>query len=238
MKKIFFVLVVGILFFITACNDEDGYSLNTQWIGFGILQENGSPRIVMDNGDLLIPVSYAHNHLDLDQIITDNHEKLEDGERVLVNYTVLDDEQNNDGEITLYYVKINSIRKILLKDIMDITTENADSVGNDPIIVKDVWMSSGMLNFKIKYWGFDQMHYINLVKDPGIPTEDKQPIALELRHNANGDSENIPYVAYVSFKLGEIEISGLDSVEFVVTATDYDGEGFEYEGVYSYGEDN
>ena len=40
-----------------------------------------------------------------------------------------------------------------MKQIMDITPENKDSIGNDPIIVKDVWIANDMLNFKIRYWG-------------------------------------------------------------------------------------
>jgi hypothetical protein len=80
------------------------------------------------------------------------------------------------------------------------------------------------------------VHYINLVKEPGELTSADQPIELELRHNDNGDVEDIPYAAYVSFRLNELQIAGLDSVEFRVTSTDYDGELFEYEGVYHFGE--
>jgi hypothetical protein len=129
---------------------------------------------------------------------------------------------------------VNSVKKVLLKGILDITEENRDSIGNDPIIVKDVWMSDSLLNFEIKYWGRYEVHYINLVKEPGELTGADQPIELELRHNDNGDVEDIPYAAYVSFHLNELKIAGLDSVEFRVTSTDYDGKEFEYEGVYHY----
>jgi hypothetical protein len=240
MKKIVFGVLIGVLIILSSCSDNDGYSLDYQWIGFGVLEDvDGSDKkIIMDNGDLLIPVAYAHNHGNLDQIYNDHHEKIENGERVFINYTIIGDEQDDSGEIELYYVRINSIRDILTKDVLDITPENEDSIGGDPIIVEKVWMSDDFLNFKVKYRGYRQTHFINLVKQPGDLMPEDQPFALELRHNANDDDEEINYVAYVSFRLGEIEITGLDSVEFVVTATDYDGDMFNYEGVYSYGENN
>lgn len=240
MKKIVFGILVGFLFVFAGCSDDDdAYSLGKFWIGFGMIEEtSGSYKIIMDNDDVLIPVAYEHMHIDLEQIFYDDHQQAHDGERVLVNYTILDDKTDSEGEITAYYVKINSIKNVLMKDIMDITPDNADSIGNDPVIVDEVWLTDSLLNFRIKYWGRNEIHFINLVKQPGELTEDDQPIGLELRHNSNNDTEDIPFAAYVSFKLNEIEIAGLDSVGFIVTATDYDGAEFTYEGVYGYGEFN
>ena len=118
---------------------------------------------------------------------------------------------------------------------MDITPENEDSLGNDPVIVKDVWLANNMLNFKISYWGNYQMHYLNLVKQPGNLTSENQPFQLELKHNSNDDQESILYSAYVSFLLDSLKVNGLDSVEFKVTCHDYDGDPFVYEGAYVYG---
>ncbi len=237
MKKYVYGILLGLMISMTGClEDEDSYSLDKMWVGFGIMQEvNQEPlefRIVMDNNDVLVPVAsnypwYYHNP---------GHNRLNNGDRVLVNYTILGDDATGTDEATEYYVKINSVKKILKKGILDITEENQDSIGNDPIIVKDVWMTDSLLNFEIKYWGSYKKHFINLVKQPGELTAADQPIELELRHNANGDTEDIPYAAFVSFKLDSISISGLDSVQFRVTSTDYDGKSFDYEGTYNYGQ--
>ena len=112
------------------------------------------------------------------------------------------------------------------------------ALGNDPIIVDDYWMSDSLLNFKLKYWGSNQIHFLNLVKQPGDVLEENQPIELELRHNANDDDEAIPYTAFVSFSLNALRIEGLDSVSFVVTSTDYDGGEFLEEGVFNYSDLN
>ncbi len=64
------------------------------------------------------------------------------------------------------------------------------------------------------------------------------PIELELRHNANGDQRDIPFASFVSFRLNEIQIQGLDSVQYKVVSKDYEGKPFEYKGVYHYNKNN
>ncbi len=228
MKKIIFGFLVGFLFVLAGCNDDDGYSLNDMWVGFGIYQgDEDSSKIIMDNGDVLYPIASAYPPGWADY--------LENGARIMVNYTILDDNTDDDGNVVSYYVKVNSFKDILMKGIMDITPENEDSIGNDPIIVEDYWMTDSLLNFKLKYWGYNEVHFLNLVKEPSkIMAPGIQPYELELRHNANGDDEAIPYTAYVSFSLNGLRIDGVDSVTFVVTATDYDGIEFSEEFVFNY----
>lgn len=232
MKKIVLGILVGVLFVFAGCSDDDGYSLNDMWIGFGVLQKSDaaspseSPKIIMDNKDVLAPIAsnYPPGWLD----------KLDDGERLLVNYTILDEELDDAGEVTLYYVKVNQIDDVLMKGIMDITPEDEDSIGNDAIIVEDFWMTDSLLNFKLKYWGYNTIHFLNLVKQPGEILEENQPIELELRHNANEDDESIPFTAFVSFSLNGLRIEGSDSIEFMFTSTDYDGVEHTEEGIFNY----
>lgn len=234
MKKVFWVTLTLVIFIVTSCEDDDNYSLDNQWIGFGILEDAESNKIRMDNGDVLLPVAYAY----APGYLGDSRDGFQNGDRVLVNFTILEDKTDEQTDTKVYLVKINSAREILMKGILDLTTENQDSIGNDPVIVQDVWMAQGLLNFKFKYWGHYAVHYINLVKQPGSLRPDDQPIELELRHNRNGDDEAVPFTSFVSFKLDSIEIPGLDSVRFVVNAVDYDGQTFNFEGVHRYGENN
>ena len=131
-------------------------------------------------------------------------------------------------------MKVNDIEDILMKGIMDITAENADSIGNDPIIVEDYWMTDSLLSFKLKYWGLHKIHYLNLVKEPGEITAEDQPIQLELRHNANDDEASVLYTAFVSFSLNSLRVNELDSIQFQVTSTDYDGSSETIDGVFNY----
>jgi hypothetical protein len=228
MKKIVFGIIVGFLFVFTGCLDDDSYSLGDMWVGFGIFQadESDSYQIVMDNDDILIPVASNYSQ--------GWEENFDNGERIMLNYTILDENLDSSGEIESYYVKVNSIDDVLMKGVMDVTLENEDSIGFDPIIVNDYWMTDSLLTFKLRYWGYNQIHFLNLVKQPGDLSAENQPIELELRHNANEDDEAIPYTAFVSFSLNELRIEGLDSVQFVVTSTDYDGDEFSEEGIFNY----
>jgi len=238
MKKIVFGILIGFLFVFAGCNDDDDYySLGDVWIGLGIVDSTQSPSITMDDGTMLVPVAYNqypwHYH---DQ--SGETKKIEAGDRVLVNFTVLDDETNDEGKVVKYYVKINSLREVLMKGILDITPENEDSIGNNPIVVQDHWITNNLLNLELKYWGRNEIHFINMVKQPGVLTAGNQPFELELRHNDNDDDESIPYVALVSFKLDSLQVAGLDSVSFKVKSTDYDGKVNEFSGVYKYGGSN
>ncbi|MFW6310052.1 MAG: NigD-like protein [Prolixibacteraceae bacterium] len=240
MKKYFFgILLLGLTVILTGClEDEDSYSLGKMWVGFGVIEEvNFDPpdyKITLDNGDVLIPVASENYYRWYYTGSYDQSSRLKSGDRILINYTILDDKTDDAGEVEHYYIKVNSVKKILKKGILDITEENQDSIGNDPIIVKEVWMTDTLLNFEMKYWGRYKTHFINLVKQPGELTAADQPVELELRHNANDDVTDIPFVSFVSFDLNKLRIEGLDSVSFRVTAVDYDGETFEYEGVYDY----
>ncbi|MEN8118170.1 MAG: NigD-like protein, partial [Bacteroidota bacterium] len=231
MKKFLLGILVVFVVSFTGCNDdEEGYSLNDMWIGFGVLKKSvdaspkAMPTIIMDNDDMLVPV--ASNYTPAWPA------RFDDGDRVLVNYTILDDDLS--GDVPTFFVKVNSIEDILMKDVMDITPEIEDSIGNDPIIVQDFWITDSLLNFKLKYWGFTQIHFLNLVKEPGELTEESQPVQLELRHNANDDDESVPYTAFVSFSLNPLRIEGLDSVRFEFSSTDYDGVKHSVEKVFNY----
>lgn len=238
MKKIVFGILVGLMFAFASCNDDEGYSLGNVWVGFGVLEDADSYKIVLDDGEVLYAVAFAgHDPWHGYEYAKESHE-IEVGDRMMVNFTILDDETNDAGEIVAYYVRINSVKEVLTKDILDITEANKDSIGNDAIIVKECWMANDLLNFQLKYYGGSETHFINLVKQPGDLTAEDQPFELELRHNNNGDSEDILYNAFVSFRLDSLQVAGLDSVRFKVTSTDYDGTLFEYEGVFNYGENN
>jgi len=242
MKKLGIGIIIVLTVLISGCLDDEGYSLGDMWVGFGMVElTNDDPleyKITMDNGDILIPVASEQYYPWYHYSSGNQGSVLTTGDRILINYTIIGDDADQSGEITTYFVKVNSVKKILLKGILDITPAIEDSIGNDPVIVEDCWVQDSLLNFELKYWGSTQIHFINLVKEPGELTESSQPVELELRHNKNDDAESIQYSAFVSFYLNELKIDGLDSVQFRVTSTDYEGDLFEYEGVYNYSEGN
>ena len=227
MKKLLILLMMGSVFgFFYGCDmDDDGYSLNDAWVGFGLVNKEATSEsftIVMDDGEVLYPVNHSGQW-----------DELYNNERVLTNFTIVGNKDNPDHN-EYYYVKINSLRKILYKGILDITPAIEDSIGNDPIQVEDKWVKNNMLNFELKYRGGEKIHYINLVKQPGIVNDADGPVILELRHNNNDDTDHIPLSAIVTFDLSSLKIEGKTSTQFKVIAKGFDGDDFEYTGEYKY----
>ncbi len=224
MRKLF-LLVLAVVSLTSCIDDNDCYSPDRIWMSFGIVEKGAgdSFTVKLDDGSVLYPA-----------VLNIPGSKLDDGGRILVNYTILSDKMITDA-LKEYYVKINSIRRILKKGILDITPAIEDSIGNDPLVVEDIWVSKNqLLNMEIRYLGSYKIHFINLVKEPGSLTADDQPIQLELRHNDNGDDRFYPMAAVVSFEMAAIKIQGLDSVRFEVKSVDYNNKPHIFKGVYRY----
>lgn len=210
--------------FLQSCElDDDENSMDNMWVGYGLVQKDtvgDSFTIELDNGAVLFP---ANNSGWVDDV-TDN-------QRVLANFTIMGEKQNSENK-EQYHVRINSLRNILYKGILDITPAMEDSIGNDPIFVKDHWLKNNMLNLELQYRGGGKVHYINLVKQPNATAT--EPIVLELRHNENDDPEMIRLSTVVTFDLSSIQVAGKDSVSFKVVAKESDTETYEFTGVYKY----
>lgn len=226
MKTLWIWTFALVAILMTSCQkDDDSYSVGKFWVGFGIIDKSGPETftVQMDDGSIIHPVA---GNL--------NGDWFDDEQRVLVNYTIVGDKKVDDTDKE-YFVKINSARKILKKGIVDITAAIEDSIGNDPVIVRDAWVSPNqLLNMELRYLGNSEVHFINLVKEPGELTAADQPIELELRHNKNGDREDVLFNAFVSFDLSAIMIEDQDSVSFIVRSVDYQGNESTFEGTYKY----
>jgi len=228
MKKLIFYLLVGSMFgFLASCNflDDftDGDSRDNAWISYGLIQKDsasGAFTIELDNGSIL----YPEENSGWDSQVSDN-------QRVLANYTITGDKEDIENT-TEYFVKIYSLRNILYKGIFNITPALEDSIGNDPIHVKDHWLKDNMLTFELSYLGGNNIHYINLVRKPDASAT--EPVILELRHNDNGDRGMIRLSAVVTFDLSSLKVAGKDSVSFRVLAKDFNDDDFGYTGVYKY----
>ena len=225
MKKlVFYVAIVFISFIFSGCHmHDDEYSVKDAWIGFGLVQKdtnNSGYKIVMDDGEVLFP--YSSDFL---------WQQIKENDRILVNFIILGNKKNENHD-EHYYVKLNSVRKILYKGILNLTTAIEDSIGNDPIYVKDRWIKNNLLNFELQYRGGSKVHFINLVKQQGTVTADQ--VILELRHNNKNDPEIIPMSALVTFDLSSLKVQGKNSTKFKVIAKGFDGKDFEYSGEYKY----
>uniref|UniRef100_UPI003217AAE6 NigD-like protein n=1 Tax=uncultured Draconibacterium sp. TaxID=1573823 RepID=UPI003217AAE6 len=222
LKSGFIIALISL--FLVSCNDDDDYSLGDFWITTGtVVKTTDYYYVTTDSGDDLWPS--ASN-------VPASH--LEDGMRVFVNYTILGDV--TDGTYD-YYVKVNSMSKILTKPVFNFTEETSaevrDSIGNDPVTITDTWFTNDYLNVQFEYGGGAYTHFINLVKDSTDLKTEEGAIILELKHNKNGDPHNYLQWSVASFDISELQEAGQSSVEIFVRAIDKQGE-YQYNKVLTY----
>jgi hypothetical protein len=197
--------------------------LNNIWISMGMIDKSlndNNFEICIDNGDTLVPISNNVHHF-----------MNEDSQRVIVNYTILDEVGQSKQK---FWVKINNINDVLMKDVIEVTETKSDSIGNDPVNIDDIWISKNFLNIEFIYLGGEKTHFINLTRQQGDISDLSQPIELELKHNANGDSLRYNLMGIVTFDLKKLKIPNQDSVNFIVKSTDYKGIEHTFNGTYHY----
>ena len=174
-----FVFTLGLV----SCDDNDGYSLDKQWLSMATVNDlggdAGSYYLTLDDGTKL-------------HIAAPLNPYKPKTKRVWANYTLLGE---LDGDYD-YAVKLNGIQSILTKDPIYIDPddqEKQDSIGSDPVKVISMKEGGGYLNVKFGYnAGGDKSHFISLVSaEPDLGTG-QDVIKLEFRHNQNGDPERYP----------------------------------------------
>ncbi len=221
-KKLFLVLTVVLFLGFSGCDDDNGYSLGKFWISTATIETTGSNSyvIVTDDGDRLFPSASDVPCFD-----------VKDKQRVWVNFTVLGEGSGNID----YLVKVNDMSEILTKGILYLTAQNNDSIGDDPVKIKNYWISGDFLTIRFTYGGGKRIHYINLVQDAENPVNNEGKPVLLFRHNRKDDPANYLLHGTVSFNLFNLRVNGQTSVQFVLKATLPEGETpFEVTLTYNY----
>lgn len=203
------LLILNIL--LSSCNDE-GYSLGDVYGDYGVVDKSGSPYTVKtDRGTVLFPAVSG---------IPSAY--LKDKDRLIVYYTILDDADTN--RYYDYYVKIVNVYKILTKDILPYTVSISDSLGNDPVEMRKIWIANDFLTFDFDFAGGrpGEQHMVNLVRYPQ-KSEDGR-VVLEFRHNAFEDTYNCRYRGLASFPVAQIREEATDSVRLQIRYQDFESE--------------
>jgi hypothetical protein len=214
-KTGFLIMIVG-LFLTTSCmKDKNNNDMN--WLSYGIVTgSTGSLNVRLDDGTILyadtnsqsLLASYATN-------------------RVLVNYTVISNKI--ESGVTNYNVKINTVDKLLLKNIVLLTKQNADTLGSDPVNARNFWFGNNLLNINFSFLQNSKTHTINLAKDS--IQSDPTTVSLLLKHNAYGDGQLFERSGFVSFDMTSL-LNGKDSVKINVKFTDYSGNARNFKGTF------
>jgi hypothetical protein len=215
LKTGLLIMIVGLLM-TTSCL-KDSNSLNQYWLSYGVVTgTTGNYAIRLDDGTILYPdvasqslvTPYATN-------------------RVLVNYSIVSSKVENG--VTNYNVKVNAVDKLLMKNVVQLTRQNADSLGKDPVNANNFWFGNNFLNINFSFLQSDKVHLINLAKD--TIQSDPAVVSLLLKHNAFGDNPFYERSGFVSFDLTSL-LNGKDSVKIVVNYKDYYGNSRDFKGTF------
>jgi hypothetical protein len=208
MKRLIFYLMP--LLMLAACSDDEGYSLDNFVVDIATVEnpENNTAFFLnLDNNKRLWTAASDLKYY-----------RPKDGQRVIANYTIL--AEKPQAASYDYLVKLNDIYEVLTKGIFKITPATQDSIGNDYVYIRDMWIGSDYLNVRFDYPGGNKVHYINLVSD-SLKTYSDGKIHLEFRHNANGDYPHFNLSGIVSFNLKSLQVSGQNEVKIVVHAREF-----------------
>ncbi|NLZ96207.1 MAG: hypothetical protein GX921_10360 [Bacteroidales bacterium] len=221
-KLIYAALLIVILSSSFACDNNDGYSLNDFRISIATVVPKGgqSYSLLLDNGQKLWPAA------------ADIYYSPQENQRVFVNYTILSDKMDGYD----HYIKVNDIWDIVTKPIIELTEENADSIGNDEVIVNEFWIANHYLNanFSFNYGGV-RPHAINMVQNLQYVNEDDHILELEFRHNSYNSHSDRLFNGFVSFDLKPFREEERDSIPINIKVKDWEGEK-EYKLMYRYNE--
>ena len=221
MKKLFTIaMILSIsLAFLPSC-DMSGHSLNEFRVNIATVEPlgGGSFALLLDDGRRLWPAASAVRYFP------------RENQRVLLNFTILSDRH---GEFD-HLIRINDIWNVLTKQVVELTTENAEKIGDDPVIINQMWEGGGFLNVSFQFnWGGTRPHYINLVKNTTVESTSDDVIELEFRHNAYGSTRPFNRNGLVSFDLRPFQVEGQEEVMFLIRVNEPSGERI-IEVVYRY----
>jgi hypothetical protein len=224
MKRIF-LLAILIPVFI-ACN-KDEEEVEQTVVRMGTLEnpsqstsfyfnQNDSTRVWVLNSDI-------------------KYYRPKNDQRVIMEYVILTNKPT--GSSYKHDVKLKDVYEVLTKGIFTITPATQDSIGNDPVVISDMWVTGDFLNVEFIYPGYSKTHFINLVNDTAkAEGYSDEKVHLEFRHNANDDYPSINISGIASFNLSSLRVTGSNSVDFVVHTKEFYGTTDKtYSFTYKYG---
>lgn len=213
--RIYYLLVIVSLIFI-ACSKEDNpeyYSV------LGTVDKTEDSTFVISDED--------------EKLLVNNRESLNtvnDNSRIIAYFSMSDMAKPAGVD---YVIDVYNFTDVLFKPVTILNAELTDSVGNDPLNVRDIWLAKDYLNLNFEYYGgpTGKIHYIHLTRMPGELATDT--IDLEIRHNNRDDSQAYVLSGFVSFDLQSLKNSG-DSVVLRIKAKEYNDRLFNKSFTYKF----
>lgn len=174
-NKVILILSIIILLFFASCNKEESRLVDFL-VEFATISKTESLITVhLDNGRALTPKNTSNL-------------KLKDGDRVIINFTPLE-----NG-----FININSIRNIFLGRIKE--EGYPTNVEISPIKIISVWVSGSYLNMSFEVDCHSKAHAAGLLRN----MQADKP-TLYFTYSRRDDPPGAPTLLYASFDLGTLQ---------------------------------
>lgn len=188
------MLLIALTPMLQSCDDDEGYSIGDLGWDWATVRTTGGGGYYLegDRWGTIDPITTSIPWY-----------KPVDGERVVAFFNPLADMAGKEG----VQVKMEGIQDVLTKNVEDMTAENAEEFGNNPIVIYegDMWLGGKFLNviFAQNRPGLEK-HRISLVQnkiETPTPIEEDGYVHLELRYNTYGDTTGVWVWGRVSYNL-------------------------------------
>ena len=213
MKKL--ILLSVIIGLLSSCLDNnDNYYANTEVDIATVENPDSSTRFYLR----------LDNNIKLYCSVSDiAYYRPKNGQRIIANYRIL----TNKSDTSSYQhdIQLIEVYEVLTKKVLDIKPEQQDSIGNDVISIRYMWIGSDYLNVEFNYPGNNKVHFINLVWDISKSYDDGK-MHYEFRHNANNDEPVRSNWGMASFDLSYLKMTNfVDSINIVVHTKEFTKDG-------------
>lgn len=192
MKNKLSLLVAIVLIPLLLACEKESVRIDNYLVEYATVNVAGSTvTFKLDDGKILMPETTA-DKLD-----------VEDGVRVILNYTPLDE----DG-----FIKVNRIQKIF----MDVIKEEGfpEELKTSPIKIVTIWVSGQYLNMSFEVDYHSKPHVTGLYRD----MEAAEP-TLYFSYSREDDPPGAPTLTYLSFDLNSLK----RDIPFTMYVNTYDG---------------
>lgn len=207
-------MIVSMLLF-SGCMEENKYE-NVPYLNstIGEFKEESKSSYLIDSDKN--NKFYIRNY----QQMLDNG--FEPGQRVYAEFANPVGEEPFVGEIDVLYAYA-----VKVKDIVALTEENKDEIGDDPINIYSLWASGKFLNIQFQFFtGSERPHLLNLVTVENPKKQEDGYVYLEFRHNRNNNILLNNYLGIISFNIEDYLANTPDLKGFIIRANTGQGERF------------
>lgn len=178
LKIAAWMVAILILPFLQSCMDDDDNESYLWTLATVKVIDGKDYYFAMDNGEKIYPADTTNLY----------KYKITEGQRAYVFFNELEEKKSGYD----YNAIIYNVVDVLTKDIIPLTEETADSIGDDAINAPYYWLAGGHLNIQFQLLGTNSPsnpHMLNLVENKTIEYENDDYMHLEFRHNAHNDVE-------------------------------------------------